>query len=199
VTSHKIVGDSERKFDGANIYGDSAPYELSFQAYANEPVAALYRWRVDSIGIYNKERYPIVSGYNNKTFNFTFMEEAGYEVILEVIDRTSQCICRPDTTHIQIGSSELKVPNFFSPGTSIGQNDEFRIQYRSITDFRCRIYNRWGNLLYDWSDPTQGWDGRVNGRLVATGAYHYVIEYKDARGNKKSKTGTVNILRDVRQ
>ena len=54
-------------------------------------------------------------------------------------------------------------------------NDEFRVAYRSLREFHCWVYNRWGKLVYQWTDPAQGWDGTINGRPAAEGAYFYVI------------------------
>ncbi|MCC7520551.1 MAG: gliding motility-associated C-terminal domain-containing protein, partial [Flavobacteriaceae bacterium] len=57
-------------------------------------------------------------------------------------------------------------------------------------DFTIRIYNRWGNLVYDYdnngsTDP-EWWDGISNGRVtinkgikVPTGTYYYVIDFND--------------------
>jgi hypothetical protein len=37
------------------------------------------------------------------------------------------------------------------------------------------VYNRWGHLVYESSDPAKGWDGNINGKPAAVGAYYYVI------------------------
>jgi gliding motility-associated-like protein len=111
------------------------------------------------------------------------------------MDSRSVCVDTTQSFSVDIGETELQVPNFFSPGSSIGSNDEFRVSYKSINSFKCSIFNRWGNLLYQWNDPARGWDGRVAGRFVPTGAYFYVIEYKGTDGVMKTKTGNVNILR----
>lgn len=66
------------------------------------------------------------------------------------------------------------VPNVFTPNGD-GMNDEFRVAYRSIREFHCWIYNRWGHLVYSWDDPAKGWDGTINGRPAPEGAYYYVI------------------------
>jgi gliding motility-associated-like protein len=69
----------------------------------------------------------------------------------------------------------LTVPNVFTPGVSPGQNDEFRVVYRSLKEFHIWVYNRWGKLVYKSDDPSKGWDGTINGRPAAVGAYYYVI------------------------
>jgi gliding motility-associated-like protein len=80
----------------------------------------------------------------------------------------------------------LLVPNVFTPDGN-GMNDEFRVVYRSIKEFNCKVYNRWGHLVYEWSDPAKGWDGTVNGRPVAEGAYYYVIRALGTDAEKGAK------------
>ena len=66
------------------------------------------------------------------------------------------------------------VPNVFTPDRN-GQNDEFRVLYKSLATFKCDVYNRWGKLVYSWTDPAEGWNGNIGGRPAAEGAYFYVI------------------------
>ena len=65
-------------------------------------------------------------------------------------------------------------PNTFTPNGD-GANDEFRVVYRSLKEFHIWVYNRWGHLVYESSDPAKGWDGNINGKPAAVGAYYYVI------------------------
>jgi gliding motility-associated-like protein len=47
-----------------------------------------------------------------------------------------------------------------------------------------KIYNRWGELLFESSDPSMGWDGTYLGNALDAGAYTYVIRFittEDAR------------------
>jgi len=114
---------------------------------------------------------------------------------LEVIDRQSVCV---DTTHffdVIIDNTVIKIPNAFSPGSSIGVNDELKISFTSVVTFKASVYNRWGNLLYQWSDRTKGWDGRVNGKFVPTGVYYVIVEYKDSTGRNRTMSRAVNVLR----
>ena len=44
------------------------------------------------------------------------------------------------------------------------------------------------------SDPSQGWDGKYNGKAVPTGAYYYVIKAKGADGKAYDLSGDINIV-----
>ncbi len=99
---------------------------------------------------------------------------------------------------MSIGESRLSCPNAFSPGDSEGVNDEWKVSYRSLVEFECHIFNRWGVRLATLTDPSQGWDGRYKGRLVDPGAYYYVIKARGADGKSYNLGGDINIIRRKR-
>ena len=169
----------------------SAPVNFTYTAYANEPVATFYTWKV-----YNLDRSDTepVSQTTSKTLNYTFDEVGRYQVDLEVSDSHSICTYKTTLSDIFVSDFMLWVPNAFSPTTSPGVNDIFKVAYKSVIKFNGWIYNRWGNELFHWSDPTQGWDGKYRGKYVPPGAYFYVIEATSADGKKHIKKGDVNIV-----
>ena len=57
------------------------------------------------------------------------------------------------------------------------------------------IYNRWGQKLYQWTDPYSGWDGRYNGKDVKEGVYFVWVEAQGADGQKFTIKRDVNLLR----
>ena len=89
----------------------------------------------------------------------------------------------------------MDVATDFSPGTSTGVNDAFRVAYKSLVNYKIWIFNRWGNELYHSTNPTQGWDGKKSGKYVPPGVYFYVIEATGSDGVKYNKKGSINILR----
>ena len=185
--------DKETSSNELKNEGVSAPVDYTFSAYANEPVAAFYIWKVTYI---REGREPEMKiRYTDKILRYTFTEEGRYEIGLEVIDSKSICVKDEIILTLDIGKTSIQIPNFFSPGTSIGSNDELKIAYTSLISFEASVYNRQGNLLYQWTDPTKGWDGRVSGKFVPTGAYVVIVEYTDTAGKKRTTSRTVNILR----
>ncbi|MEZ4911278.1 MAG: gliding motility-associated C-terminal domain-containing protein [Saprospiraceae bacterium] len=66
------------------------------------------------------------------------------------------------------------LPNTFTPNGD-GSNDVF-IPRKNLfvvqVDFK--VFNQWGNLLYETSDPNLNWTGvDINGKEVDTGTYYY--------------------------
>lgn len=199
VEAYMKIDTLTNTLDASNMVlkGDSlsAPVEFNFTAIANTPVAALFRWE-----IYRKDDGVEGDGtklidFNGEEVSYTFNQNGSYTVRLTVDDRTTRCQATPPDATINISDSFLDVPNAFSPGTSPGINDEFRVAYRSLTRFRCWIFNRWGAEIYQWSDPSKGWDGKKGGKYVAPGVYFYIIEATGSDGRPIKKKGSINILR----
>lgn len=158
----------ERPIEETQLSG-SAPLEIHFLANANKPVAQFYRWE-----IYKGTN--LIASRTDEEQRYMFLEDGSYQVKVWVANE----FCTTDSTvfDISVSTSQLVVPNAFTPNGD-GLNDEFRVMYRSLMEFHCWIYNRWGKLVYQWDDPAKGWDGTINGRPAAAGAYYYIIR---ARG-----------------
>jgi len=96
----------------------------------------------------------------------------------------------------------IYAPNVFSPNND-GNNDVFTIfPKRDIvaTIIEYSIYDRWGNLVHDPVnnadlDTYAGWDGKMNGKDVATGVYVYYYEAELVNGEITKKSGSVTLLR----
>ena len=153
---------SEQQLTDGNSY--SGILDVAF--YSNPtPAAKHYQWSI------YKSSSRIVTR-RDKDIRYAFSEPGSYRVVGKV--NNEYCTCDSMEKIINISESYLRVPNVFTPNGD-GKNDEFRVAYRSIKEFHCWVYNRWGKLVYDWTDPEKGWDGTINGRPAAEGAYFYVI------------------------
>lgn len=172
--------------------GGSAPVDITFTAYANNPVASFYVWKIYKTA--DGPSNPIVR-YPDEVLRYVFEASGEYKAQLEVTDKTSTCTDTSQVYTITVYDSFIDVPNVFTPATSPGVNDEFKVAYKSIAKFSCKILNRWGNMLYKWEDPALGWDGKVNGKYVPPGVYFYVIEATGSDGRKITRRGDINILR----
>jgi hypothetical protein len=172
-----------------------APAVINFRAYSNTPTASRFLWKI------YRENDTIPFLYHDKEeLEHTFNLAGVFIVKLEVSDRTGMCSNDEDdednrTFVISITETEMIVPNAFSPGTTPGINDIFKVKYKSVVKFRGWIYNRWSNELFSWDDPAKGWDGKYRGQYVPAGAYYYLIEYVGTDGKKRTKKGDINVFR----
>ena len=162
----------------------SAPLEINFTAMANTPVANYYRWEISSGG----SPFIVRTGESHR---YTFTEAGTFTVKLSA----ENAYCNhTDSVVIKVSESAIYAPNVFTPNGD-GINDEFRVAYKSIVEFDCWIFNRWGSKVYHSSDPQKGWDGKVNGKPASEGAYFYVIKARGADGIEYNLKGDINLLR----
>jgi gliding motility-associated-like protein len=89
------------------------------------------------------------------------------------------------------------IPNAFTPGEKDGDNDTFFGKGTGVVQYHMRIFDRWGNLIFDTSDMNTGWDGHVkNGADVAVGdVYVWKVELTDIFGKKHAYIGSVTITK----
>lgn len=185
-----VVVEAENMSSGSD--GLSAPATVRFTAYSNEPTASSFLWK-----IYRKEDgedNPIVR-LAEPEVEYTFNKYGTFIAVAEVSSADGRCTASSEEFELDIAESYLDVPNAFSPGTTPGVNDEFRVVYKSLVRFSCWIFNRWGQQIYHWTDPAIGWDGKRNGRYVSAGVYFYVIDAEGSDGKRYKKKGHINILR----
>jgi gliding motility-associated-like protein len=90
-------------------------------------------------------------------------------------------------------SSWLYVPNAFTPNRD-NLNDVFYTPGWYISEYHIRIYNRWGELLFESYDIYDSWDGTYNGKPCEMEAYLYVIESIGVDRIKRKYKGTVHIV-----
>ena len=87
------------------------------------------------------------------------------------------------------------VPSAFTPNGD-GLNDVIKAIAVGISEFEFfRIYNRFGQLVFETADVQRGWDGRINGQMQQTGAYVYFVKAKDFPGNDLILRGTITLIR----
>jgi gliding motility-associated-like protein len=88
--------------------------------------------------------------------------------------------------------STLYIPNVFTPNGD-GINDEFRIAGYNLSEFDMKLFNRWGQLLFQTNDPLKGWDGSFGGKTVA-GVYVFILKAKGNDGSEYRKSGHVTLI-----
>lgn len=90
----------------------------------------------------------------------------------------------------------LDVPSAFTPNND-GINDFFApLNAIKAEDLYFKVYNRWGQLVYETRNWKQGWDGRYHGADQPTAAYVWFLSYVDRDTKQKRQLkGTVVLIR----
>jgi gliding motility-associated-like protein len=88
----------------------------------------------------------------------------------------------------------LFIPNAFTPE---GKNPVLKPEhiYIDINKYFFAVFNRWGQKVYETSDPSAGWDGTYDGSIAPAGTYVYSVRVYGTNGREIEKNGTVTLLR----
>lgn len=124
---------------------------------------------------------------NQPEGSYTYPNQAGtYEVML-IANNTSNC---SDTARITITIEEeviMYVPNAFTPNGDERNNTFQPVMTAGFDafDYTLRIYNRWGEQLFQSHNAEIGWDGTYLGVLCESSTYVWTIEFRDNNTDKK--------------
>jgi len=180
--------DNEQTVESESL-GGSAPCEITFKAAVTD--AAVYRrWEIAGTPDFTDTYLT----YDNLEFTHTFTDAGVTYVRFIANNADGTCEYISDIYTVTIGESRLECPNAFTPGSSEGVNDEWKVSYKSIISFHCEIFNRWGQKMCTLTDPSQGWDGRHGGKTVGSGVYFYVIKARGSDGKEYKLSGDINVI-----
>lgn len=88
----------------------------------------------------------------------------------------------------------LDVPNAFTPGR-FGTNAIIKVVGFGIEHMTWRIYNRWGQVVFQSDDPNIGWDGYYRGVMQPMDVYAYTLEADFSDGTHATKKGDITLIR----
>lgn len=100
-------------------------------------------------------------------------------------------ICRPVPAII---NPLVDVVSAFTPNGD-GVNDRAVVYGYGVAKLTFRIYNRWGQLMFETAMPRTGWDGIYNGKPQPMDAYGYTLEAEMVTGEKVKRSGSITLIR----
>jgi gliding motility-associated-like protein len=122
--------------------------------------------------------------------------DTGPYCITLIASTSAGCLDTAETC-IEVTDVSFSIPNVFTPNAD-GNNDVFIISNRGMKSLHCRIYDRWGVLIYEWDGTTGSWDGRTkNGKEAVDGVYYYAAFLEDYSGRTYDESGFVHLIRGV--
>ena len=87
---------------------------------------------------------------------------------------------------------KIYIPSAFTPNGD-GINDQFGVKGEGINGFHLYVYDRWGLVLFETTDPRHGWDGTYKGQPVQQDTYVY--EVTNENDGRRPRTGSVTLIR----
>lgn len=115
---------------------------------------------------------------------------------LYVLGVSSSCGTVYDSVSVNIGTCQLFVPNAFTPNGD-GLNDVFKIlNTEGLTEFSLKVFNKWGQLVFQTTDRRKGWDGLFNGIRQPSGQFVWQLDYRELTDSRAKKLkGSFQLIR----
>jgi gliding motility-associated-like protein len=96
---------------------------------------------------------------------------------------------------LYVYTEKIIIPNVFTPNGD-GINDVFHVTMDDMSEYNLKIFNRWGELVFEADSPNIDWTGRSNsGVLESSGTYYYIIQATDYSNVKHNLDGYIQLLR----
>ncbi|MCD6012383.1 MAG: hypothetical protein K0Q79_2245 [Flavipsychrobacter sp.] len=122
-----------------------------------------------------------------------YLKTGSYKVCLTAYNN-SDCPSMVCKTALAEVVPLLGLPTGFSPNGD-GHNDILYVRHAAIKTMNLKIYNRWGQLVFETNDQNIGWDGTFNGQPQPIEAYAYVLNASFIDGTSRVLKGNVTLLR----
>ncbi len=114
---------------------------------------------------------------------------------LKVTNDSSGCESK-DTVIIRTECTDINLPNAFNPTSDIASNRNFGLINFNINKLEYfKIFNRWGQLVFETTDPAKKWDGTQNNIQLPPDNYVWIVDGTCDNGKRIRKQGTVLLAR----
>lgn len=170
VTANCTTFEHKLTWQNNNPYGDVAKYVIYYKYNLTHKMEILYT-------VLNSDtlQYNYISGSPSACYYITAIDSSGNQ------SQPSAMVCTDECPYYEL-------PNVFTPNND-NNNDYFipvtpaNIIDMYIDRIDIKIYNRWGGLVYQTTNPHINWDGKSieSNKLLSTGVYYYVCDVYERR------------------
>lgn len=136
---------------------------------------------------------------------FNQLAAGNYQVLARRANSTCISAATPFSINVLLPSQcatgsvgTIYFPSAFTPNGD-GLNDVFgplpRAGLAQLKQYRLRVYNRYGEMLFSSNDPFAGWDGSFKHAILANYSYTWVAQYEGGNGEVTTQKGTVLLVK----
>ncbi len=135
------------------------------------------------------------TGNTERSLVHIFEKPGTYTVTLISTDENGKTSTDKIKVEVTGNSSIASIPREFSPNGD-GVNDIFVFQSKNIVKMNAIIFDKKGNVIYDWEGKDGHWDGTTKaGKKAPEGEYFYIITAQGLDGKKYEQKGAINLTR----
>lgn len=129
----------------------------------------------------------------DKNPSHLFRHKGSFTVCLtaRTTDGCLDSVCKQVSADVR---TAIDVPSAFSPNGD-GNNDILFARGAAVETLVMKIYNRWGQMVFETNDIHRGWDGTFNGEPQEMDTYAYVLYATFIDGSKAEKKGNTTLIR----
>ena len=132
---------------------------------------------------------------NDTQFVHTSFKVEGFDLCYQIMAIEKGGLEQISHSNISCISTQ---PTLFAPNAitvnNDGINERFEIKGLFLNEFRLRIYDRWGTLVFESNDIKQSWDGKINDKPAIAGVYTYLAEGRGRKNQPVTIKGTLTII-----
>jgi gliding motility-associated-like protein len=180
------------------VLSQITPYNEFFELCDGDSIPSIYSVVSTLNGGYNEWTLT-----NNTTTsnNFNIEWNSFGTFVLSVVNYVNGCPSPQQETTITIEQCPqelIYIPNSFTPDGDELNNIWLPIFTSGFDpyDFNIKVYNRWGQVIWETNNHMEGWDGTYNNGLVQQGIYSWVATFsKLDNSGKKVIMGNLNVIR----
>ena len=121
--------------------------------------------------------------------------EGGLFTVTQTVVNAAGCTSTA-TGQVAVNGTVFYAPTAFSPNND-GMNDVWMPSALGVTAYRCEVYNRWGELIWQTEDADEPWLGQVHDGVhyAPDGLYHYRIWFEDQLRMPTEHSGLIHLIR----
>jgi gliding motility-associated-like protein len=104
---------------------------------------------------------------------------------------------KSETGAAVVHNNPVDFPNVFTPNGDMVNDFFLPVSQQPVSIVELKIWNRWGQLVYDNASPGEGWNGEQGGKPAVSDVYVYSVKYRIVADSSAvySQKGEVTLLR----
>ena len=113
-------------------------------------------------------------------------------------ENSSNCVYSKTITiyliEVNCDEPDVFIPNAFTPNKD-GENDILFVRGKNVKELELKIYDRWGEKVFETTQQISGWDGTYKGEVVEPGVFVYYLKVICIDDQEYFKKGNISVIR----